>query len=361
MKVLHLLTAGETGGIESLCRDIGTYSKFGNGFCFLSHGGIIYEQMKKSGIETYNLESIGNKFSFRKLKKILALADHYDIVVAHHGDIYLKIYFILIRLWKRKKMVMMVHSCYDPMHLRRYGAGKKLVSDLVWKLSARLSDAVIYVSQAGKNSNEEHFGKIKTKSYIVYNGISPEIIVNGKKHRRKEGPPYLITYIGRLSNIKGIHILIEAVSKLSPSYDIRLSIVGDGPDRKELEQRAADFGISGITHFYGQQTEVEKYLQEASVFVYPSVCQEVFGISIIEALACGIPCVATSVGGIPEIIEDGKSGLLCQPFDPNGLAEKIEFFLTNDATSFVREGKKTAEKYSIIKTIQNLQKIFCEL
>ena len=138
-------------------------------------------------------------------------------------------------------------------------------------------------------------------------------------------------------------------------------MVSDGPDRERLEKIACDLGINSIVTFYGQQTQVQEFLKNASVFVYPSTCPEVFGISIVEAMAYGIPCVSNNVGGIPEVITDKVSGLLCYSFDYEELAKKIAFILNNDNTKMIEEGRLVAEKYSIVNTINNLQRVFMEL
>lgn len=138
-------------------------------------------------------------------------------------------------------------------------------------------------------------------------------------------------------------------------------MVGDGPDRERLERIASDLKITDITTFYGQQTDVEEYLEKASVFVYPSTCPEVFGISIVEAMAYGIPCVSNNVGGIPEVITDKVSGLLCYSFDPKELARNIEYILNNDSHRMIEEGRVVAEKYSIINTVNNLQSVFTKV
>lgn len=357
MKVLNLLTSGETGGIESLCRDIGQYSNFENGFCFVTHGGGVYERMRGEGMVTYCLERPGNKLSVKKLFEIAKIARQYDVITVHHGDPILKMYFILLKILARKKMVTMIHSCYDEKHFAGYGKLKRYICNAIFALGMKVSNAVIFVSEAGEKSYLKKYGKIKN-TYVVYNGISPQKIELGKQNVRKKEKPYNVTYIGRLNKIKGVNVLIEAVVRLHRQYDVRLNIIGDGLEREKLDKMTQNLGISGITTFYGQKMDVAPYLQEATVFVYPSVCQEVFGISIVEALAFGVPCVATSVGGIPEIIVDGENGFLCQPFDADELAAKIQKTFQEDMDEIVVQGRKTAEKFNVLKTVSKLERIY---
>ena len=361
MKILHLLTSGQSGGIESLCRDIGIYSDFDNTFCFVSGGGIIYEQMKKLDLAVIDISNKGSKFSLQKFKMIRKLATQYDIVVVHHGDPYLKLYFSMLKGKTNEKLVSIIHSCFTPATSNHFQRIKRFIYEKIVNISLEKSDAIIYVAKAGKLSFEKKFGRKKAKSYIVYNGIAPEKIIDGKNNIYKKELPYNITYIGRLNIIKGVDNLLKAAYILKNKYDIRVSIVGNGPDRGKFEKLADELKIDDIVTFYGQKTNVEEYLKKASVFVYPSICPEVFGISIVEAMAYGIPCVSNNVGGIPEVISDKISGLLCDSFDPEELAYNIELILNSDNTQMINEGRKVAEKFSIINTVKKLQNVFVEV
>lgn len=361
MKVLHLLTSGQSGGIESLCRDIGKYSDFENTFCFISGGGIIYEQMRGLGLNVVNLADKGSKFSFKKFRIINNLANEHDIVVVHHGDPYLKLYFCMLKGRTSAKLVSIIHSCFTPATSEYFQKLKRIIYEKIIDSSLEKSDAIIYVAKAGKKSFEDKFGEKKVRTFVVYNGIAPEKIKNGKNNRYKQNQPYNITYIGRLNIIKGVDNLLKAASLLSSKYNIEVSIIGDGPDRAKFEKLSHELKINHIVTFYGQKTNVEDYLKKASVFVYPSTCPEVFGISIVEAMAYGIPCVSNNVGGIPEVIDDKISGLLCYSFEPEELANNIETILNSDNTQMVEEGRKVAEKFSIINTVKNLQTVFNEI
>lgn len=361
MKVLHLLTSGQAGGIESLCRDIGIYSDFENLFCFFTNEGAIYDQMANNGLNVICLKEFGKKFSIKKIIKLVELSKDVDIIIVHHGDPFIKLYFIILKFITKKKMVSVIHSCYTPASCKRFEKLKKIIWDIILKKSLKVSDGVIYVSNAGKASYEKKFPNIKIRSFIVYNGISPQKIIDGKMNTISIDPPINITYIGRLSSIKGIDNLIRAVAIVNKSDAVLLSIVGDGEDRKRLEKLVQDLNIDSITTFYGQQTDVASYLKRASIFVYPSICPEVFGISIVEAMAYGVPCISNNVGGIPEVIKNGVSGLLCDTFDPDELASKINTIIGQDNTQMILEGRKTAEYFSIENTVKGMQQVFEEI
>lgn len=363
MKVLHLLTSGETGGIESLCRDIGRYSKIENGFCFLTSGGCVCRQMKEDGIQVYELYEFGGKLSIRKIKKLRRIASDYDVITVHHGDPFLKIYFIILSIILKKRMISIIHSCYDEMHFKGYGKTKRKLTDLIFQRSLLNSDEIVYVSEAGKKSYESYFKEInKIKNTVVYNGIADSFLSRGMEHVYTANEPYNITYIGRLSEIKGIDYLIKAVALLRNEWDLRLTIVGDGIYRKNLEQQVKQNEIGDITRFEGQQLNVTPYLEKTTLFVYPSICMEVFGISLVEAMAYGVPCLGSNIGGIPEVINNYDCGCLVKPGDSTDLAKNIDHLLKRikegTIESMVMASKERARHFTISNTIRNLEKVF---
>ena len=157
-------------------------------------------------------------------------------------------------------------------------------------------------------------------------------------------------------------MLLRATKILKEKHNIKISIVGDGEERKTLENLADKLKIDDIVSFYGQQKDVAPFLDKASIFVYPSIWQEVFGISIVEAMAYGIPCVATDVGGIPEIIEDGSNGFLCEKSNSNNLASTIEKVINlieaGQGYAISNKARKRAEEFSIEQTVMNLKNVY---
>lgn len=365
MKVLNLLTSGSAGGIESLCRDIGVNSKFENAFCFVFRGGAICDQMTELGLKTYCLEHCGKKFSIKRFLKLRDIAKEYDIIVVHHGDPFLKTYHYLLKKTLKRKYVTFVHSCYEKEYFYPDNMLKRVFAHYVFQKGLDNSDLVIYVSKAGLKSYREEFDIKTNKSVVIYNGIGVNKLNEGRNWKPLKKDTYNIVYVGRLERVKGVDLLLKAVDEVKEKYPIKVSIVGDGTEKESLKKLAEQLGISDITTFYGQQKEVIPFLKMASIFVYPSICQEIFGISIVEAMAFGIPCISNAVGGIPEIIENGKSGFLCETISSENLAEKLDKVLyliqNSDIDSIVTQAKKRAEDFSIEKTVDNLYKEYNKL
>lgn len=353
VRVLHLLTSGHAGGIESLCRDIGVCSDFESGFCFFTDAGIICQQMQQLGLQVYDLSKQGRKFSLRKLWLAAKIAQDYSTIVVHHNDPFLRFYYVLLKLLTGKPAVMEMHACYSQTQSSMV---KRVLEEWILRLSLLCSNGVISVSQAVQKSFEGHINRRKAQ-YVVYNGISQALLDQGRGNSPKTTPPYRLTYIGRLSDYKGVDVLIRAGRILRERYDIRLCIVGDGEYRGELERICQEEGMEDITVFHGQRPSPAPYLKGSTVFVYPSVCQEAFGISLLEAMAFGVPCVSNRVGGIPEVISHGESGLLCDGFTPEELAEKIQTLLESDMEKMSRCARETAERFTIQNTVQSLKEV----
>jgi glycosyltransferase involved in cell wall biosynthesis len=124
---------------------------------------------------------------------------------------------------------------------------------------------------------------------------------------------------------KGLGVLFESMIRLLPDHpNLSLTVVGDGPHRKDLAGRAASMGLGNHVEFVGakSQSEVVDLLAKADVFVLPSYAEGV-PVVVMEALGSGIPVVASFVGGMAELVEDDHTGFLVRPGDPEQLADRI--------------------------------------
>ncbi len=155
-----------------------------------------------------------------------------------------------------------------------------------------------------------------------------------------------IVFVARLDVMKGTHVLLKAFSAVREHAGlVSLDIIGDGPEREALQQQARILGIAADVHFYGEIIEILPYLQEATVFVLPSFSEGLSNV-ILEAMACGLPIVATRVGGTPDIIQDGVNGLLVEPDHAEQLASAVNRLL-HDEDAAMRMGeaaRKTVEQ-----------------
>ena len=138
--------------------------------------------------------------------------------------------------------------------------------------------------------------------------------------------PYLL-FFGRLSVEKGVDTLLRAFDDASPNLpqDMRLVVVGDGPDAAEFKALASSLDCASRIEFAGYQTgdALQSYVERASLAISSSRCRENMPYSIVEAFAAGTPVVGTNIGGIPELVDEGKTGFICEPGDVQSMADAI--------------------------------------
>jgi glycosyltransferase involved in cell wall biosynthesis len=168
-----------------------------------------------------------------------------------------------------------------------------------------------------------------------------------KKH---EGRGTRLLFVGRLAEQKGLPILLDALAKVEGAT---LDIAGDGPERKMLEQKVNDLNISERVKILGYQSQpqVRALLKQADVFVMSSFA-EGLPVVLMEAMAAGVPVVATWVAGIPEIVRDERNGLLIPPGDANALAQAIRRLLNDPdlRNQFASAGREKIEQDFNIET-----------
>lgn len=169
-------------------------------------------------------------------------------------------------------------------------------------------------------------------SLVVPNGIDTANMIEKTNQSRRSrayiGP--IIGMVARLDAIKDHQTLLYAFSLLHRRLpESNLWIIGDGPLRQTLEAIACDLGISDSVHFLGSRTDVPNLLGQIDTFAFSTTRDEGFGIALIEAMAAGVPIVASDVAACREVLADGEAGLLVPPADPNILAETIILSLTD--------------------------------
>lgn len=170
--------------------------------------------------------------------------------------------------------------------------------------------------------------------------------------------------VGRLNEVKRQDRLLRAAAELRPRFpNLRVLIVGDGPERPALERLAGELGLAEITTFAGFQPKPELYLRAMAVFALTSR-SEGFPVSILEAWAVGVPVVCTAVGGIPDVVTDGDTGVLVPQDDAAGLVAAVARPLNDRefAAKLTAAGDDTVRrKYSLTSVGEGYERAYREL
>ena len=131
----------------------------------------------------------------------------------------------------------------------------------------------------------------------------------------------LVLHVSNFRPVKRVDVALEVFRAIRRRVRARFILVGDGPVRPDIERRVAEYGLTGDVAFVGEEQDLVPWLSAADLFLLPSA-QESFGLAALEAMACGVPVVASNVGGLPEIIEDGVTGFLCPPDAADAMADR---------------------------------------
>jgi glycosyltransferase involved in cell wall biosynthesis len=240
----------------------------------------------------------------------------------------------------------------------------------ICRFLARFSDLSLAVSQGVKDYLVSEIGLDPDKIRVVPNGVDIAAIDAarpGPEVRRELGLPQeapVIGLVGRLDHWgKGHKELFDAVASLKERYPIRALIVGGGRREDEIKQLAADLGLAEQVHFLGSRRDVPDLLRAMDIFVLPSYSEGV-SLALLEAMAAGLPVIASVVGGLPEVVRHGENGLLIPPRDVDALAAALERLLADPeyAQHLGETARREArEKFSLERLGREVNEIYGEV
>jgi len=283
----------------------------------------------------------------------LAMArDAVDADLAHAHTWYADMAGFLVRMLHRIPLVVTLHSLEPlrPWKADQLGTGYH-VSTWIERTVVESADRVIAVSGKMRDDVLEIFRIDPARVVVIHNGIDPE------RHRRTDRrealarhgvrEPYVL-FVGRITDQKGIFDLVEASAALPA--DVQVVLCAAAPDTPEIEARLRR-RVQGrpAIRWIGEMLPVDDMVQlysHAAVFCCPSV-YEPFGIINLEAMACESPVVASAVGGIVEVVEDGVTGLLVPPSQPGELAAALNLVLSDPerARAMGKAGRTRVEQH----------------
>jgi len=236
-------------------------------------------------------------------------------------------------------------------------------------------DAFVYISQAIAAAHEVQ-GMPAERGRVIYNALAPEEFdaVGDRASARAElglnASDQVVGLIGRLVAWKGHRVFLPAMATLARSHpNLRCLIVGDGEVteptyQQELEEQTAELGLSEQVIFTGYRSDISALMPALDVLVHCSLRPEPFGRVIIEGMAAGVPIVGAADGAVPEIIEDGQSGLLTPPGDAGALAEAVGRLLDDESLAEAVSDAARQRVYAVFNVdthVQQVQAVYQEL
>jgi glycosyltransferase involved in cell wall biosynthesis len=254
---------------------------------------------------------------------------------------------------------------------KRTGVKKIIFRCIHWVVALRVSRYVgisEFVRRRLKITH--HVSGAKTET--IYNGVNVKRFKPRDRAdaRRMLGIPQqrkVLLSVAMLIPEKGVQYLIDAAALLVNDFretEMLVLLAGEGWCQSDLEQRAEKLGIADRIQFLGRRSDVETLTAAADIVVVPSVWQEGFGLIIAEAMASGRPVVATDVGGISELIDDGKNGLLVKPEDSRALAGAINSLLKDEPKCRLLADAaliRTHKQFSLSQQVARLVRLYGDI
>lgn len=247
------------------------------------------------------------------------------------------------------------------------GLGKKIVTRLSRYSISKATHLTVVSSEIKKTAINKYNIKPISKISLLSMGIPYDKFSSVKPSFSKEN--FTVVFIGRLTEVKGTKYLIEAISILSKNKntEVKCKIIGDGPERKSLEEQCKKNNIENLVTFRGfiPHSEVSKELNQTSVFVGPSITtqtgsKEGFGLVFIEAMAAGLPVIASRSGGIVDTVKDRVTGLLVEEKNSKKIAEYIIEMRDNASLrdELIKNGRELAKQYSWENIAEEYSKLY---
>lgn len=194
----------------------------------------------------------------------------------------------------------------------------------ITKFSIERSDRITAVSEYLRQETVRAFGCTGCQVTVIPNFVDPAVYDRDRyppvlEGQLEAGRPVLM-HVSNFRPVKRVLDVIRIFARVNAAVPSSLVMVGDGPDRAAAEDEARALGVERHVHFLGKIDAVAPLLAGADLFLLPSETES-FGLSALEALACGVPVVASDVGGLPEAVRDGETGVLCPVGDVEGMAD----------------------------------------
>jgi glycosyltransferase involved in cell wall biosynthesis len=325
--------------------------------CLKSIGGNPFEaELRDLGVPVTNLgaRNLRDLGAFRRLLCLLR-EERIDLVHAHLA--YASIWGSLA---SRKTGIPYVATLHVPPSGAPRFSREGIRESLLVRALDRWATRVIAVSGAAREAWIRRGGLDPSKIVVVGNGIEVEAFQPGTGTRTAEP---LVTTVSVLREGKGIEVLLDTVPAILEAHpNARFLIVGDGPLREALAARAERLSLGDRVTWAGFRRDVPSLLAESDLFVLPSLA-DAYPTALMEAMAAGLPAVSTRAGGIPEIVDDGRTGRLVPPGDPEALALAVSALLSSPAE---REAlglaarQEAMARFSTAAWVERLEKLYEE-
>lgn len=356
MKIMQFMPEFGLAGAEIMCENL-TYSLIKRGHEVLvvslyTYHSVITDRLEKNGVKVIYLDKKPG-IDFSLLKKIRNLIIREMPIGVIHTHRYL-LKYVMTACWGID--IKVVHTLHSIAKKENNKLDRKLNSFYFHQNNVK----PVALSEEVKNTVIEEY---KLNSYdvpIVYNGVPLERCI--PKDGYMIGNSFNIIHIGRFCQVKNHKSLVNSIVSLHSKYpQVLLHLYGDGELKQNVLEQINNSNASEYIIYHGLTDNPYPYLHNADLFVLPSL-YEGMPMTIIEAMGTALPIVASRVGGIPDMIEDEKEGLLCTP-DSDDIERCIDIIINDDnlRASLGKAALASAYKFSSEKMAEDYEKIYWSL
>ncbi|MDD5170766.1 MAG: glycosyltransferase family 4 protein [Syntrophales bacterium] len=265
---------------------------------------------------------------------------------------------------------VIIHTPHGHVFWGYFGRALTMLFIIMERMTAHITDLLIMLTMQEQEDHLRFRIAPREKFAVVHSGVDfrpfqklsadPDEI---RKSLKIPANAFVIGTTGRLTPIKGHRHLIEAVAALAPHLpDLVCVLLGDGELRQELEDLALRLRVQDRVFFAGWHPDVAPVIALFDIFVFPSL-NEGMGKALVEAMALGKPVVASAVGGITNLVTDGKNGLLIPPGDTEALAKSIELLYQNNnlRQTMGEQARKRSTSYSSDLMVRKIESLYGEM
>jgi glycosyltransferase involved in cell wall biosynthesis len=322
VRVLHLIESLEFGGAEKVVVTLAnaTAREHEVSVCCVRRRGDLAAELAPT-VDVRCLERPeGNDWSLPRRLAALFRASRCDVVHSHNWSLFIET-ALGGGMAHVPALVHTIHGPYLDHGPGRTAALKRAVRHLLERRLAPRFRSIAAVSRAIARYAVEEVGLRPGQVTTVHNGIADGVAP--APERREAGRPVTFIATGRLAPVKNHPLLLRAFAHVARELpETRLLLVGDGPQRAEIERLVDQLGVRGAVSLLGFRSDVGRLLASADAYVLSSRYEGI-SMALLEAMQSGLPAVATRVGGIPETVVDGETGLLVAPDDEPALRQAM--------------------------------------
>jgi glycosyltransferase involved in cell wall biosynthesis len=334
-RLLHVVTSSDFGGTETAVRELAlrlNRAEFAVRVCSLRPGGRVAAEIAAGGVPVVSLDMAEQPRLpelLRGVRRLARLIDEAEIELVHSFLYRANVVARLgARLSRRRPPVISSQRSLGPTGAR--------FSAIASRWTRRLCHRVVAVSQAVRREVVRHEGLEPAQVAVIPNGVDAGRFESCRRGGRTDalgltGAAVVVGGVGRLAPEKGFADLLRALALTRrTTAAIALVLVGDGPERAALRTLADHLGLADAVHFLGTRGDLREVYGGLDILALPSL-EEGSPNVLLEAMAAGLPVVATSVGGVPEIVQDGRTGILVPPAAPGALAQALSSLAADGA------------------------------